>query len=589
MPQETNQKLASIFKEMSAIYKYMGTDERFRSISYNRASKIIGSLKNDISIYIKNKTLEDLPGIGKSISEKIVEFVNTGSIQKYEVLKKTIPHELIEMLQIRGFGPQTLKKIHNDLNISTKEQLMKAIDEGKIKKLKGFGKKKIEGMRLGLQLHSILEKRILLWDAIKISKEILEKIEQIPEIISVEFAGSLRRKKETIGDLDLLVSTADKNRTKIIKQLINLSFVKEVLEKGETKISFILKAPEIQLDVRIINEDEWGSALLYFTGSKEHNIHLRSIAKKKGFKVSEYGVFNSITNKKISGKTEEEVYTSLGFKMIPPELREDKGELELKKNNILPKPISINDIKGDFHVHSLWSDGIQSIEEIAKYIKKYFKYEYIVITDHSKTSRIANGMSEKKILNQIKEIEKVNKQLGENFVKSGIEVDILPNGELDISNDILSQLNWVTASIHSKFNNDNTDRLLMACENKNVCCIGHPTGRLIGLREPYLIDINKLISKAKATNTALEINAQPNRMDLNDEYTMYTKDKGVKLAIGSDSHSLTDFDYIDIGISIARRAWCNSSDILNTMNWPEIEEWKKMKTLMKNKLLFPEC
>jgi DNA polymerase (family 10) len=574
---ETNQKLASIFKEMAAIYKYMGVEERFRSISYNKASRVIESLKEDISEYIKNKKLDDIPGIGKSISEKIIEFVKTGSVKKYEILKKNTPHELIEMMEIRGFGPQSLKKINNELNINTKEQLINALNEGKIDKLKGFGKKKTEGMLRGLKIHKTIENRLLLWNALKIGNQIVEELTQIPEVIHIELAGSLRRKKETIGDIDILISSTEKNRRKIINHFIGLKSVKQILVKGETKASIILKKPEIQVDLRILKDEEWGSALQYFTGSKEHNIHLRSIAKERGYKISEYGVFDINTQKKIAGKTEEDVYNTIGYNLMPAEIREDKGELEKTKNKNIPKLISVKDIKGDLHIHSKWSDGLFSIEEIVKYIKKEYQYEYIIITDHSKSSRIANGMNEKIILKQLKEIETINENLGENFVKSGIEVDILTNGELDISDEVLEQLEWVTASIHSRFNDDNTDRLLKACENKNVNCIGHPTGRLIGTREPYQLDMIKLIDTAKKTNTALEINAQPQRMDLKDDLAMYAREQGVKLVIGSDTHSLQDFEYINLGVYIARRAWCKSSDIINTMSWLEIENWKKLK------------
>jgi DNA polymerase (family 10) len=262
---------------------------------------------------------------------------------------------------------------------------------------------------------------------------------------------------------------------------------------------------------------------------------------------------------------------------MPAEIREDKGELEKTKNKNIPKLISVKDIKGDLHIHSKWSDGLFSIDEIVKYIKKEYQYEYIIITDHSKSSRIANGMDEKKIMKQLKEIEIINENLGENFVKSGIEVDILTNGELDISDEVLEQLEWVTASIHSRFNEDNTERLIKACENKSVNSIGHPTGRLIGQREPYQLDVIKLIDIAKKTNTALEINAQPQRMDLKDDLAMYACEQGVKLVIGSDTHSLQDFEYINLGVYIARRAWCKSSDIINTMSWLEIENWKKLK------------
>ena len=581
MKSERNNKLATIFKEMSSIYKYMGAEERFRAISYGKASKVIDNLQDDVSIYIKKSTLEELPGIGESISEKIKEFIKTGEIKKYELLKKNTPHELIDMMEIRGFGPQSLKRIYNELNISTKKELINAIKDGRIQNLKGFGKAKTDGMLRGLKLHKIIEERMLLWDAMLVGKIIVDWLIQVPEIIQIEIAGSLRRKKETIGDIDILISCENKHRKKIINHFTNQSITKQIIAKGTTKASIIITEYEKQIDLRIIDKDEWGSALLYFTGSKEHNIHLRTIAKEMGYKLSEYGVYKTDGEIKIASKTEEEIYSKLGFQMIPPEMREDKGEIELAKENKIPKLISLEDIKGDLQMHSLWSDGVSSIEDITKFIKRNYNYEYIAITDHSKSSRIANGLDEKKILNQIKEIELINEKLGENFVKTGIEVDILPNGKIDISDEVLSQLSWVTASIHSGFKNDNTDRIIRACENPYILCIGHPTGRLIGEREAYKVEMKQIIEIAKQTNTALEINAQPKRMDLNDEYCMNAIENGVKLVISTDSHTLQNFEYMTLGVSIARRAWCKSSNILNTMKWLEIEKWIKKKRKLK--------
>lgn len=581
MKSERNNKLATIFKEMSSIYKYMGAEERFRAISYGKASKVIDNLQDDVSIYIKKSTLEELPGIGESISEKIKEFIKTGEIKKYELLKKNTPHELIDMMEIRGFGPQSLKRIYNELNISTKKELINAIKDGRIQNLKGFGKAKTDGMLRGLKLHKIIEERMLLWDAMLVGKIIVDWLIQVPEIIQIEIAGSLRRKKETIGDIDILISCENKHRKKIINHFTNQSITQQIIAKGTTKASIIITEYEKQIDLRIIDKDDWGSALLYFTGSKEHNIHLRTIAKEMGYKLSEYGVYKTDGEIKIASKTEEEIYSKLGFQMIPPEMREDKGEIELAKENKIPKLLSLEDIKGDLQMHSLWSDGISSIEDITKFIKRNYNYEYIAITDHSKSSRIANGLDEKKILNQIKEIELINEKLGENFVKTGIEVDILPNGKIDISDEVLSQLSWVTASIHSGFKNDNTDRIIRACENPYILCIGHPTGRLIGEREAYKVEMKQIIEIAKQTNTALEINAQPKRMDLNDEYCMNAIENGVKLVISTDSHTLQNFEYMTLGVSIARRAWCKSSNILNTMKWLEIEKWIKKKRKLK--------
>ena len=333
--------------------------------------------------------------------------------------------------------------------------------------------------------------------------------------------------------------------------------------------------------MRLVSENDWGSALQYFTGSKEHNVHLRTIARDKGYKISEYGIFTIKNDKRIAGKTEEEIYKTLGFQIMPPEMREDKGEIELSMKGKIPRLVSLNDIKGDLHMHSVWSDGARPIEETAAYIRKNLPYEYIVITDHSKSTRVAGGMDEKQVLKQLKEIDAINKKIGNEFIKKGMEVDILPDGTMDIADEVLSQLDWVIASIHSNFKRDNTDRIIRACENKYVSCIGHPTGRLIGSREPYRVTMEKIYEIAKATGTALEINSQPQRMDLNDEMTMGAREKGIKFVITTDSHDLGQFDYMKLGVAIARRGWCTADDILNTKSWAGIRDFTDKKKKLK--------
>lgn len=578
---ENNKKIAKIFSEMSSIYKYLGGDNRFRAIAYGKAAKVINAMQEDIAEYKTNQSSEKHSGIGEGMKEKIDEFLKTGKIEKYEVLKKSVPFELLDVLSIKSFGPQTLKKIHNELNISNKQGIIDALNNGSIAKIKGFGQKKVNNMILGLKLHKTIEDRMLLWDALEIGEKIVDKIKLFPEVKQIELAGSLRRRKETIGDIDILIACEEKHRNKIITFISSKEFAQKIVAKGDTKVSVILNGIDKQVDYRIVNEDEWGTALQYFTGSKEHNIHLRTIAKDRGFKLSEYGLFSINSGAKINTKTEEDIYRSLNFQYMPPEMREDRGEIELASQNKIPELISLEDIRGDLQMHSNWSDGINTIDEIVKYIKRKFSYEYIVITDHSKSSPIANGMDEKKLLKQISAIKEINKKLGENFVKTGLEVDILSDGTLDISNEILAQLDWVTASIHSNFNKENTQRIIRACENPYVSCIGHPTGRLIGLREPYKLDFKSILETAKETNTALEINAQPERMDLNDELATLARKKGVPLVISTDSHSLNNFNYMKLGVYIARRAWCQKSDILNTKSWNEIEIFLNKKKEVK--------
>ncbi len=585
MTLERNRTLSQIFKNMATIYKYRGGDDRFKSIAYGKVAKVINALQEDISEYKKNNSLEDLPGVGEGIAQKIEEYLKTGKIEKYESLKKSSPNELLEMIDITGFGAQSLKQIHEDLNISTKKELVKALQEGTIRKLKGFGDKKVENMLRGLKLHKEIEDRMLLSDALEIGEQILKWIKEIPNVKKVELAGSLRRKKETIGDFDVLLTCDEKDRKSVIDSITISAFAKKVILKGNTKISIIHKNSDRQIDFRIVNEDEWGAALQYFTGSKEHNIHLRKIAKDKGYKISEYGIYSTDTEKKIAGKTEEEIYSTLGFQFIPPEMREDLGEIELASKHLIPKIIQFEDLKGDLQIHTLDSDGVNTLEEIVNHIKSHFSYEYIVITDHSKSLRIANGMDEDKILKQIEAIQLMNKKLGEEFVKSGIEVEILKNGDLDISDQVLSKLDWVTASIHTNFNQDNTERIIRACENPFVHCIGHPTGRLIGEREPYEINFEKVIEASKRTKTVLEINGQPNRLDLNDKLAMLAQKAGVKLVISSDSHSLANLNYIKLGVFVAQRAWCTKESILNSKSWAEIKKFTKFHSKVMSTII----
>jgi DNA polymerase (family X) len=428
-------------------------------------------------------------------------------------------------------------------------------------------------------LHKSVEDRMLLWEALQNGEEVVTLLKELPEVKQIELAGSLRRKKETIGDMDILIAAAPNQWKKIANYFTSSKVSSKTLVKGETRASIITKKSGRQADLRIVAEDEWGSALQYFTGSKEHNIHLRTVAKNKGYKISEYGIFSIKDGKRIASKTEEEIYSTLGMQFIPVEMREDKGEIEMAIQHKIPKLIELEDIKGDLQMHSNWSDGLQTLDEIATYVTKSFKYDYIAITDHTKSSRVAGGMDEKEFLKQINTIKKLNERLGRDFVKAGAEVDIRADGTLDLSDEILGQLDWVTASIHAGFSHDNTDRLIKACQNQYVHCIGHPTGRLIGKRDPYPVVIDKVIEAAKENNTALEINAQPDRLDLNDELANLARKADVKLVISTDSHKPTDFHFMSVGVSVARRAWCTSDNILNTNSWESLQQKISKKNL----------
>jgi DNA polymerase (family 10) len=572
-----NHALSAALNDLGNIYRYLGDEERFRALAYTKAARTIDGLKDDITVYINNDTVEDIPGIGESIAEKIMEFVRTGKISKYEELKKKVPLELLDLMSVSGFGPQSLKQIHTELKISTKDELIKALEDGRISKLKRFGVKKVENMMRGLKMQKQSEERILWWRAKEIGDRISTEMERMKEVKKIEVAGSIRRGKETIGDIDILVSCDPSDRRKVIQGFTLLNDRKLVLAKGETKASIIIKDFNRQVDLRVINEQEWGSALLYFTGSKEHNVYLRTIAKEKGLKINEYGVFNIKDDRRVAGRSEEEIYRLLGYQWIPPELREMSGEFELASKKKIPELLEWRDMKGDMQMHSTWSDGAMDIEPLAKFVLDNYPYQYIVLTDHSISSRIAGGKDEKSFRSQFKEIDRVNKRLGKHYIKKGVEVDILPDGTLDLRDDLLAEMDWVCASIHSGFTHDNTERLVKACQHPLVNCIGHPSGRLIGKREAYKVDWKKLFSAAAKTGTAIEINAQPDRMDLSDTLARQAREAGVMLTISTDSHAAENFSFMKCGITVARRAGCEAGDVLNTKSWKEIEAFVQRK------------
>ncbi|HEX5168511.1 MAG TPA: DNA polymerase/3'-5' exonuclease PolX, partial [Cyclobacteriaceae bacterium] len=503
----------------------------------------------------------------------------TGEIKRYEKLKRRVPHGLMELMDISGFGPQSLKKLHKELKVKTKDEVIAALEDGRVSALKGFGQKKVDNMLRGLKLHKGVEDRMLLWDAIQVGENLISVLKDFPGIKKVELAGSLRRAKETIGDIDILAEVTQRDRKKVSENFTGSKFAQKMLAKGDTRASIILKQSGRQADLRMVDESEWGAALQYFTGSKEHNIHLRTLAKDRGYKISEYGIFNIRNNKRLAGKTENAIYQSLGMEFIPPELREDRGEIERALKGKLPELVELKDIKGDLHTHSNWSDGLHTLEEIVEFVQKKFYYDYIAVTDHSKSERVAGGMDEKGFLKQFKAIKTLNEKLGRNFLKSGVEVDILTDGSLDLSDEVLEQFDWVTASIHSGFKSNNTDRLIKACEHPRVHCIGHPTGRIVGKREPYPLDMKDVIEAARKTGTALEINAQPDRMDMNDELAYMVRESGVMIVISTDSHKLSDFYFMRLGVEIARRAWCSAENILNTRSWKDLQRIFSKKKL----------
>jgi DNA polymerase (family 10) len=473
-------------------------------------------------------------------------------------------------MEIPGMGPKTLSMLHKEKGINNLSQLEKALDDGSLLGLFGMGEKKVENIKRGIQLLKQSKGRMNLGIAFPVAKRIVEVLREKAGSRKIEWAGSLRRMKENIGDIDILATGP--NQEKIVETFTHLPEVKEILASGETKASIIVEGG-VQIDLRVVEEGSYGAALQYFTGSKAHNIHLRGISKAKGIKINEYGVFKG--EKKIAGKDERDVYRVLGMEWIEPELREDRGEIEAAKENRLPDLVKEADIKGDFHVHSKWSDGTSSIEEIAKAAQKK-GYQYVALCDHSKSLRIAHGLDESRLMKQIEEIDQVNEKMKGFQILKGTEVDILADGNLDLSEKVLEKLDLVAAAIHSGFKQERekmTKRITRALENPLVRILVHPSGRLLGARDPYEVDIDEVMETAKKYGKALEINAYFERLDLDDIRCRKAKEMGIPLAIGTDSHHLDQMWMISLGVAVARRGWLEKKDVLNTMSLKEILKW----------------
>jgi DNA polymerase (family 10) len=564
-----NKELADLFEKMADILEFKG-ENPFKISAYRKASRIIGDLTEDIEAIAGQKKLRDIPGIGEGMAQKIAEYIETGKISKFEEVRKGVPDDLIAIMDIPGMGPKTLSMLHREKGIGNLSQLEKALEDGSLMGLFGIGEKKIENIKRGILLLKQSQGRMNLGMAFPVAKRIVETLRQKTGSRKIEWAGSLRRMKENIGDIDILATGPDKE--KIVHVFTHFAEVKEVLASGETKASVIVEGG-IQIDLRVVEEDSYGAALQYFTGSKGHNIHLRGIAKARGIKINEYGVFKG--EKKIGGQEEKDVYRSLGMDWIEPELREDRGEIEAAQKKLLPKLIQESEIKGDLHVHSKWSDGTSSIEEIAKAAQKR-GYQYVALCDHSQSLRIAHGLDETRLLKQIEEIDRINEKLKDFQILKGTEVDILTDGKIDHPDKVLRRLDFVVAAVHSGFKQEKekmTKRIVRALENPLVHCLAHPSGRLLGARAPYEVDIDEVMEAAKKHGKVLEINATLERLDLDDIHCMKAKEMGIRMAIGTDSHHLDQMWMMSLGVAVARRGWLETKDVLNTLSLKEILKW----------------
>lgn len=557
-----NQKIATIFNEIADLLEIKG-DNPFRIRAYRRAALNIEALSKNIEDLSKEELL-DIPGIGQDLSDKIEVYLKTGEVQLLDDLKREIPHGLLSIMAVPGIGPKTAKLLYDKLNIKDIGDLQRLALEHKLSGLPGIKGKTEENILKGIDALKRGMERQPLWKILPVANQIIEFMKKNAPVLKIELAGSLRRRKDTVKDIDILATTVDLENTMLT--FTSMPNVKEVLSHGSTKSSVIIKEG-IQVDLRIVNEESYGSALAYFTGSKNHNIKLREMAVKRGLKINEYGIFRESDNKRLGGDNENDIYKILGLQYIPPELREDRGEIEIAMQGQLPELITRNDIKGDLHVHSKWCDGSHTLEELVDTAINR-GYLYIAITDHSKGLGVARGLSEERLFEQIKEVKALNKRLNNFRLLQGLEVDIKSDGSLDFEDGILKMLDIVIASIHSGFKQSSkqiTSRLISAAKNPYVSIIAHPTGRLLGEREAYQVDMEEVMKVVKKTGTALEINAYPARLDLNDIYTKRTKEFSIPLVINTDAHIISQFDYMDYGISIARRGWLESKDVLNTL------------------------
>jgi DNA polymerase (family 10) len=570
-----NKEIADIFEKMADILEFKG-EIPFKVNAYRKASRVIKDLQEDIEDVWQEGKLRELPGIGDALVKKIDEYLKSGKISKFEEISRDVSPELMNLLNIQNLGTKTLALAHKNLNVNKIHDLLRVIADGSLAQLPGMGQKKVENIQKGIQFFLSAQERISIGKALPIVEDLIEQLKNKLKIDKISPAGSVRRMRETVGDIDILV--ASDRAKEVINAFISLPQVADVSAAGETKASVRLKNDGIQVDLRVVSPGSFGAAQQYFTGSQAHNVKLRGIAKKQGLKINEYGVFRD--EQKIAGVSEQEVYRTIGLDWIPPEMREDRSEIELAAEGKLPKLIEMKDIQGDLHVHSTYSDGHASIQLMAHQARE-MGYKYIGICDHSRSAQYAQGLSIERLLNQINEIDQINQNLNNFRVLKGTEVDILSDGLLDFPDEILAKLDIVIASIHSAFTKSPTDRILKAMENPYVDIIGHPTGRLISQRGGYEIDLSKIFEKAREIGTALEINAYPDRLDLSDINARKAAEMGILLAINTDSHEPETLSFIKYGIGTARRAWLTKANVLNCMSFAQIIRWKKQRISTK--------
>jgi len=563
-----NAEIAAMFDQAAELLEIKG-ENQFRVRAYRRAARTVEGLPQSVrSLLSAGTDLTELPGIGKDLAGKIADIVQTGHFALLDSLKKKLPGQLGDIAALPGLGPKRVKLLYDKLKVRTLNDLRRVVKSGRLHKLRGFGPT-IETKLAGALEKPRVVKRFKLAVAEAEAEALVGFLRNGGRVV---VAGSYRRRRDTVGDLDVLVTAAD--GTAVGDKLVSYENVADVLAHGPTRTTVVLRSG-LQVDVRAVPEQSYGAAMLYFTGSKAHNIALRGLANTHNWKLNEYGLFAG--KRRIAGATEEDIYKKLGLAYIPPELREDRGEIALAKSKNLPILVSVSDIRGDLHVHSDWTDGTASIADMAAGAQAC-GYEYMALTDHSRRVAMTHGLDPARLARQIHEIDRLNEKLHRFTILKGIEVDILKDGRLDLPDSSLAKLDLVVAAVHSHFDlprDVQTDRIVRAMENKHVSIIAHPTGRLIGEREPYDIDMDRIVLAARDSSCYLEINAEPDRLDLNDTHAHAARSKGVKVAVSTDAHSVNAFKYLRFGIDQARRGWLTADDVINTRSLAELRKLLK--------------
>ena len=570
---ENNDRVASVFEEVADLLE-LKEDTFFQVRAYRRVAKEIASLTEDIKdLYVRGH-LDQVPGVGKAIHDKIVEIVRTGELQYLNDLRNEFPAGLLQVMRVPDVGPKTAGRLYKELKVTNLQDLKAAAEQHRIRMLKGFGEKTEENILKGIRYLESRQGRMLLGYAYPRGRALEEHMrERGFDLVSL--GGSLRRMKETIGDIDILVGSSEAERA--MDAFVSYPQAAEVMLRGETKTSIRLQ-DGVQVDMRVVSPSSFGAALQYFTGSKEHNVKMRSLANDLGYKVNEYGVFRLSDGSKVAGETEEGVYEILGMQWMPPEMREDRGEVDLARKGQVPRVVTLSDICGDLHTHSEASDGVDSVETMA-IAAEARGYEYLAITDHSHSLTIGNGLSAERLLESMEHVRKVSEAHPTIRLLIGTEVEIDEKGGLDYPPKLLEDLDIVVAAVHSRFKmtpSEMTERLVTAVSNENVNILAHPTGRIIGEREGYSFDVDKVMRAAKDNGVAMEVNSFPERLDLKDVHCAMARERGVTISIDTDAHNVRQLDHMLYGVATAKRGWVPPELVLNAMPWDVLSERLKL-------------